>query len=780
MNLKLILRTTLLFTLMAGRAQEGTQTIRGTLTDQDAQTPLIGATVQIIGSDPIKGAVTDLSGNFRIENVTLGRVSLHITYIGYEDKVIPNVLVTSAKEVILNIPMQESVESLEEVVVTAQKNRSEVLNEMATVSARTFSVEETQRYAGAISDPARMVASFAGVTGNAEGNNDIVVRGNSPKGILWRLEGVEIPNPNHFANEGATGGPINALNSNMLDNSDFFSGAFAPEYGNAISGVFDMRFKKGNNERREYSAGISAFGIDFSAEGPFKQGYSGSYLANYRYSSLQLISGLGLLDFGGVPKYQDASFNVELPLGKKNYLTVFGLGGISSISADEEDDDGKPLYRGIFNTDLAVTGVSHMLYINNSSFLKNSVTVAATRLESIDELPEDGGGFYLAHNSTITKGTYRFASTYNLKINARHKVETGVIFSRLTYDAQADRFNFDRDQLEVALQDDGGSYSAQAFTSWKYRFNEDWTMTSGLHYLHFRLNDSHSLEPRLGIRWNAAPKHGFTAGFGLHSRLESVSIYLAKHTQDNGVTTSPNRSLKPTKAAHFVLGYDFQLSPHTYLKTEAYYQYLYDVPVGREAESTYSMINEDGDYVVTPLVNDGTGRNYGLEMTLERYFHKGFYFMSTLSLYESFYTPQDGVERKSKYNGNYVANFLAGREFSLGKPEKNRVMFINTKVGLIGGARYTRIDLEASRELGDEVRDDSRPFGVKGDDIFFLNFAIGTRRNKGNTTREFKIDITNLTNHQGTVNEYYMHATEEIERSPQLPFLPNIVYTFKF
>lgn len=781
MNSKLILRTILLLAMFSGKAQEVvTQTIRGSLLDQDSKAPLIGATVRILDSDPIKGAVTDLNGNFRIEKVPLGRVSLHISFIGYEDKVLPNLLVTSAKEVLLDIPMQESVENLEEVVITAQKNKSEVLNEMATVSARTFSVEETQRYAGALNDPARMVASFAGVTGNAEGNNDIVVRGNSPRGILWRLEGVEIPNPNHFANEGATGGPINALNSNMLDNSDFFSGAFAPEYGNALSGVFDMRFKKGNDEQREYTAGASVFGIDFTAEGPFSKNYGGSYIANYRYSSLQLISGLGFLDFGGIPKYQDASFNVELPLGKNNFLSVFGLGGISSISVDERDENDEPLYRGIFNADLGVSGISHMLFINNRSFLKNSITLSGTRLESIDDLPDDDNLYFNVHNSTIEKATYRFASTYNVKLNAQHKVETGIIYSLLNYNTSANSYNFDEDLMEVVLNDQGDTYTLQGFTSWKFRFDEKWTMTSGIHYLYFGLNGTQSLEPRLGLRWDASSRHSFTAGFGLHSRLESVSIYLAKQQQEDGSLLVPNKVLKPTKAAHYVLGYGHQINPHTHLKVEAYYQYLFDVPIENDPESHFSLINMNENYVNFTMINQGTGRNYGLELTLERYFHKGLYYMSTLSLYESLYTAQDGVERKTAFNGNYVANFLLGKEFNIGKTEKNRVLFVNSKVGLIGGARYTPIDLEASREAGHEVRDADNPYSRKGDDIFFLNLAVGMRRNKKNTTREFKIDITNVTNHQGTVNEYYVYSTEEIVQSPQLPFLPNIVYTFKF
>ncbi|SDL01309.1 Outer membrane receptor proteins, mostly Fe transport [Catalinimonas alkaloidigena] len=780
MKRKPFLLLLLLLLVHVGYAQHATQTIRGTLKDQDSQTPLVGATVRILQSDPVQGAVTDLDGNFRIENVPVGRVSLWITYTGYEERVVSNLLVTAAKEVILNVPMQESVASLDEVVVTSETNQGDVLNDMALVSARSFSVEETQRYAGSINDPARMVASFAGVTGNAEGNNDIVVRGNSPKGILWRLEGVETPNPNHFASEGATGGPINALNSNMLDNSDFFSGAFPAEYGNALSGVFDMRFKKGNNEQREFTLGASMIGLDVTAEGPFSKQYGGSYIANYRYSALQLFSEIGILDYGGVPKYQDASFNVELPVGKKNVVTVYGLGGLSSIHLVEENDEEKPLNRYEQSADLGVLGLTHTWFLNEKSFLSNALTASGTRMGSVDDLPAEAGGFYNVSKASINKSTYRLSSTYDYKWSAKHKFQVGAIYSQRYYNALATEYNFETDQTDEVLSDKGSTYTWQAFGNWKFRMNEQWTLTSGLHYLYFGLNGSGSVEPRVGLRWDATPKHSFTAGFGLHSRLESISIYLAKAPQADGALTTPNRSLQPTKAAHLVLGYNYQLNPLTHFKVEAYYQHLYQVPIDPTSGSTFSLLNETEDFVTRRLVNEGTGRNYGLEFTLERSFQKGFYYMTTLSLYRSLYTPQDGVERNTAFAGNYVANLLGGKEFTLGKPAKNRVLFINTKIGLIGGARYTPINLSASQALGTEVRDELRPYGNKGDDVFFLNLAVGIRRNRKNTTHEWKLDVTNLTNNQALVNEYYQPVTGQIEGSPQLSILPNIIYTFKF
>ena len=770
----------LLTSIQIAFSQNMTQTLRGTIVDQDSQIPLIGATIQIIGSDPLVGAITDVNGNFRIENVSVGRVSLFVTFLGYEEKVIPNILVNSAKEVILNLELQESIENLTEVVVTAKKDKAEVLNEMAMISARSFSVEETQRYAGAISDPARMVSAFAGVTGNQEGNNDIVVRGNSSKGILWKLEGVEIPNPNHFANEGATGGPVNSLNSNMLSNSDFFSGAFAPEYGNALSGVFDMKFRKGNNERREYTTSASVFGIDFTAEGPFSNNHNGSYIANYRYSSLQLLSDVGILDFGGVPKYQDASFKLDLPINKKNFVTVFGLGGLSSIDVEDENDEGVRLYRGEMNAGLGILGLNHTFFINDKSFLRSFVSTSGTLLKETSELPEGEDDYFNYYNSQIYKTASRFGSTFNYKFNAKHKVEVGVILSHQTFDADMNALDFETDIMENLLDDTGSANTLQTFTTWKYRISEDWTMISGFHHLYYDLNQSQSFEPRLGFRYQINNKQSVNVGAGIHSKLEPISIYLSKNTDNQGNISVPNRDLKPSKAAHFVVGYDRSIGPNTHFKVETYYQHLYDVPIENVVGSTYSLLNETDFFEYLPLTNKGTGRNYGAEFTLERFFNKGFYYMSTLSLYESLYTPNDGQERKTAFDGNYVFNIVAGKEFNIGKPEKNRVMFVNTKTSLIGGSRYTPIDLAESQRLGTEVRDETDPFSKKGDDVFFVNFSIGVRKNKKTRTSEFKIDINNITNNQATVNEYFVEATGEIEKSPQLPFLPNIVYSLKF
>lgn len=322
----------LLFFFSNSFAQSFTQTIRGVITDEDSKMPIAGATVAIAESNPAKAVLTDKEGHFRLDNVPVGRHTLQISYMGYEKIILPNIVVVSGKEAVLSINMQQAVVQLKHVVITVDKNKALALNDMAIVSGRSISPEQTNRYAGGFNDPSRILSNFAGVTSTGDGSNDIIVRGNSPKYIQWRLEGIQITNPNHFSDQSSVGGSISALNNNLLATSDFYTGAFSAEYGDVLSGVYDVKLRQGNNEKFESTFGFGVVGTELTVEGPFKKGYKGSYLINYRYSTISLISKLGLFDeLNGSLNFQDAAFKVVLPTKKAGLFSFFGLGGISNF-----------------------------------------------------------------------------------------------------------------------------------------------------------------------------------------------------------------------------------------------------------------------------------------------------------------------------------------------------------------------------------------------------------------------------------------------------------------
>lgn len=782
MKLKRILTTafSLLLLFNTVQSQQVTQTIRGKIIDQDSRTTLPGANVVVIGTDPVLGAATDMDGTFRIDNVPVGRRDLKITYLGYEERLLPNIVVGSAKEIVLEIELAESVVQMNEVKITAKQNKAEVLNEMAVVSAKTFSVEETSRYAGALGDPARMVSAYAGVTGDATGNNDIVVRGNSSKGIQWKLEGVEIPNPNHFSDEGMTGGPINALNSAMLANSDFFTGAFAPEYGNAYSGVFDMKLRTGNNQKREYSFGLGVLGIDFTAEGPFKKGGQSSYLANYRYSSLALLDNIGVVDFNGVPKYQDCSFKFLFPTKKAGTFSLFGLGGLSNINQEFLDSTERVHDISEFQSKMGVVGLNHTYQFNEKTYLKSGISMAGngSAVDYKERNAEDE--MNTEYVSDISKSSARVMTTLHHKFNARHKLQTGVIYTQHFFNYQSHYYDEDFDRLQPLLNNKGDAGMLQAFASWKYRITEKLTMVSGLHYMQLLLNNKNSVEPRLAFNWEFRPGQSIMAGFGMHSRMEPLTYYYALQTQDDGSVVQHNKNLGLSKARHYTIGYSNMLTKNLHLKLEAYYQELYNVPVENIDTSNFSVLNMTEGWTSQNLVNKGKGRNYGLELTIEKFFAQRYFFLVTGSLYKSLYTAADGVECRSRFDGNYAANVLFGKEFRLGKAEKNRTLGISGKIQLIGGNYYTPIDLQASIAKGGEVEQEDKPFSVKGDDVFQANLALTYRRDRKKTTHEVKIDIQNITNNQAVTFEVYDAGNQKIQKIYQLSLLPVLSYKFTF
>jgi len=639
-----------------------TQNIRGTIYDGDSRMTLVGVNVIILNSNPLTGTTSDLDGKFLLKGLPVGRYDLQFTYLGYEEKVIPNILLGSGKEVVLEVNLEESTEKLEEISVSATKNKAEALNHMATVSARSFTVDETKRYAGSFNDPARMASAYAGVSADPNGNNEITIRGNSPMGLLWRLEGIEIPNPNHFAEEGATGGPISILNGNMLDNSDFYTGAFPAEFGNAYSGVFDLRMRKGNNQKREYSVMAGVLGVDFSAEGPFAKGKGASYLVNYRYSSLALLNNIGFKVVGdAVPKYQDASFKLHFPNTFAGEFSFWGIGGISNI------DESDTTYRNDFGTDMGAVGVTNRIRLGNKTYI--NTTAATTLSRNIWEYqePNNNGDFWKLASEDFVYTTGKVNVTLQSKISARLTNRSGINYSRLNFDLHSD-WRDTADHIRTDVDKIGGANYYQIFTNWKMKLSKELTANAGLHATYLQLNNDYSIEPRLGLRWNVASKHTINAGAGVHSKVLPITNYFAQR-EENGTTIQPNKNLAFPKALHLVAGYETMLAPNFMAKIETYYQYLFDVAVSADSTDVFSALNYASGYTDMKLINEGTGTNYGIDLTLEKFFSNNYFFTVTGSLYESKYEAYNGKTYNTTFNGNFVLNALGGKEFKLSSKE---------------------------------------------------------------------------------------------------------------
>ena len=757
------------------QAQMLKQTIRGAVMDKDSRMPLVGVTLVIEGYDPPLGVVTDLNGEFKFEQLNVGRYNIIVNYLGYEPKTIPNVILDAGKEVVLQIELTESVLELDEVVIKGKVHKADVLNKMSSVSARSFTIEETKRYAGSISDPARAAMSYAGVTGDPDGDNSIVIRGNSPRGLLWRVEGIEIPNPNHFAEEGATGGPISILNSTTLDNSDFFTGAFPAEYGNAYSGVFDINLRKGNNQKREYSFQAGFLGTDCSLEGPFSKDYSGSYLVNYRYSTLAILNLMGIKIAGdAVPKFQDLTYKIYLPANKFGTFTIFGIGGISNIHEKGNYSTNN------FETGMGVTGLSHLFHLNENTYIKSTIVYTGSLNKWKYTEDDNSTDFYYEGNEDFIYNTIRGTVSLSKKINAANTIKAGIIYSDLSFDLLNKEYSIDDEELVTNVDQSGRTGLWQGYMNWKFRPAEKLTINSGMHFMYFLLNDRYSVEPRIGLRWELNSKNIFSAGFGIHSKIETLTNYYGRHELDDGTYEMPNKNLDMARANHYVIGYENRLSKNLYLKLEAYYQDLYRVPVEDSDTSYVSALNYSWGYTSTPFVNEGTGKNYGIELTIERFFANRYYFLYTGSLYNSLYVAGDGIERSTAFNGNYVTNLLAGKEFPVGRKESGNTLNISVRGIWAGGRRYTPIDRIESETHKYTVRDWSKPLAAQYDDFIRFDLKVTYKRNRRATTRYWEIDIQNVTNRLNVAGDYWDREINDVNTWTQLGLVPVFNYRIEF
>ncbi len=784
----------LFFCLNAALAQQATQTLRGTLRDEVSQTPLPGATIRVLREGQSQlGAMTDANGDFKITDVPLGRQTLRITSVGYEDLTLPDVTVTAGKEVILTLTLTEAVTKLNEVVVLADRkdDASKTNNELSLVSARSFNIEDTKRFAGALGDPSRMAANFAGVVSANDSRNDIVVRGNSPSGMLWQLEGLNVPNPNHFGSLNSTGGPVSMLNNNVLGKSDFVTSAFPAQYGNALSAVFDLRMREGNTRKHEFLGQIGFNGFEVGAEGPLSKTSKASYLVNYRYSTLSVFKALGI-NFGtggATPNYQDLNYKIVIPTGEKGKLAFFGILGQSDVNFLGNDVDTTET--NLYGTENENTRVKYRTTISGLSYEYNfspRTTAKFVLGYSSTDQQFNGDSISVLTRQEFPSGEARFTTRkYSAVMNLRHKFNAkNSLYAGFNVDLlNFDLFNRDIygggrfDSVRVNTKGEN-TVLTQAYAQWRHRFNANLLFTAGLHFQHHSLSNAAAIEPRLGLQYTLSPRQSLGLGYGLHSQAQDVYLYAVQTPGKNGPTLT-NRDLGFTRSHHLVLTYQNLLTRNLSLKIEPYYQAIFDAPVERHA-SSFSTLNVGNSFGPTDkdsLVNKGTGRNVGIELTLERSFNRGYYFLVTTSLFDSKYKGSDGVERNTAFNTGYVLNGLLGKEIKVGRKQTN-VFGVNLRASTVGGKYVSPIDPEKSRARGVAIYDENRTNSVQQDPYFRADLRLSYRKEYRRSTLEVAVDLQNVTGNQNVFQQTYNRRLNRLTTEYQQGFfpVPQVRYTF--
>ncbi|MFH2096134.1 MAG: carboxypeptidase regulatory-like domain-containing protein, partial [Bacteroidota bacterium] len=760
------------------------QTIRGTVTDKQTLAPMPGVSVILTGTEPVTGTITGENGTFRIENVRLGRHNIRFSFMGYETTEISNIQLSSAKEYVVNVEMEEKITITGEVLVKAQRNKDQPINKMALISARSFTVEETQRYAGSFGDPARMASSYAGVMSTGTERNDIIIRGNSPSGLLWRLDDMEIPNPNHFGAMGTTGGPISILNNNLLANSDFFTGAFPAEYGNALAGAFDLKMRNGNNEQHEYWGQFGWNGFELGTEGPFTKNHKSSYIASYRYSMLAAMEELGL-GIGYDPLYTDLVFKLHFPGTKTGTFTITGIGGKSKMELwDSKSDSENWTYSNsgediTFGTQMGAIGISHLVFLNTDTRIKTGISLTGNlSLTREDTFTIAEPSRFLRYGDESSEIKLAANTRFIRKINKRNNSETGIIASRYFISFHDSAWYYGK--FQTITNTDGTLTLLRAYTQWQHKFTDAIILYTGFHFQHLAENGSTSYEPRAGLQWNISGTHSLNMGFGMHSQMQPMLIYFYETSSAVSSSHTTNEGLDFTRSNHYIIGYNYLANENLRIKTEAYYQDIYDAPIRDGRFPQYSLLNSGADFSVLQvdsLTNKGTGVNYGIEFTLEKFLSHNYYFLATVSLFESKYTAADHIERNTAFNGNFVINLLGGYELEIGK---NNYLTFNSRNVWAGGKRYVPIDIEKSISAGKKVLDWNRAYENKYPDYLRFDIRLGFRINRKKHTQEVAVDLQNITNNKNVFLETFDPVTNEVHSKLQFGFMPMVTWKVQF
>lgn len=780
-NLKIVLLSVLMLFAVKAFPQNLLQTVRGQVVESVTKIPVEGAVVQLQIEKEKLGAQTGYDGYFVIENVPLGRFNALVSMMGYNPVAIANVIVAAGKETFLNVNLESTYLSTDVISVTDELEKDKPLNTSAIISARSFSIDETKRFAGTFDDPMRAVQNFAGVMSSPNINsNGIVIRGNSPKGLLWRLDEVSIPNPNHFSYAGQKSGGLTIFSSQVLANSDFFTSAFPPEYSNALSGVFDMNFRNGNSFKREHTVQVGIQGIDLASEGPLFKNGNASYLVNYRYSIFGFLQLIDKDMKNKIPSYQDLSFKINLPFENAGTFTLFGIGGIDKSKFDPESDYTKwtnldDRTKTTLNNTMGAFGLSYAVPLGRNTLLK---TVFSGSGQTVDYEKGFMNSSYVvepvdnvSHKTSLLSGSFYLSHKFSLS----HFNKTGFSYSQMFFNSNISSQNQFTGSYETFVEDNGNTGLLQAYTQSAFNINEKFILSGGFSFSHFALNSSNTFEPRLSAKYYLSSGSTISAGYGNHSQYEDISVYLSQNKNNGNLITKPNLNLKPGRAHHFVIGYDVMFSKNLHLKVEGYYQDLYNIPVMRN--SYYSMLNNPGGYFNDSLVNNGSGINAGVDITFEKFLSNNFYYLFTASLFSAKYKGGDGVERNGRYNSNFAFNLLAGKEFYT---KSQNVWGLNLKASYNGGEYYIPVDLQQSINQNREVLDYNKIYTQNLKPFLYLDFTVNYRINYSKTSLVFTAQAKNILNNKTVIGYSYNNYTKTVDEMSELGFVPMFSIKYEF
>ncbi len=779
-----VLFCSILYCLFSSRLYA--QTIRGTIRNMDNGKPIAGASVVLRNNIAPFAGVTDTAGQFIFLNLRPGYYSCEITSQGFEGRIIPEINLTAGKEQVLSIALRRSSNQLPELLITANQPGRRTTQQLAEIP---LSRDQTLRFPATFFDPARLAMAYPGVAGNDDQANGLSIRGNNPASVRWRLEGVDVVNPNHLPNAGtfsdrpaAASGGVLMFSAQMLDNSSLLTGNYPAGYGDALGGVMDMNLRRGNTTQHEFTAQAGLIGLDMAAEGPLFGKGKNSYLVNYRYSTVGLLSQMGIPLGDEQIRFQDLSFKLHFSGKKGSEWTIFGVGGLNDNVFERKTDSSEiKQYKDLFNIDFTsktgILGVANWTPLGKSTWIKTALVLSGQQNERLatSDLQETSDEQQETRTGIMV--------TLQHRLNDQWRASIGVNSQQIYYKAlSVSGFSGETTRYTGLLN----AYLWQPWTNWEWSApNRHLTAQIGLHTNIYTVDDAlktrdASLEPRTSITWRANTRHRITLAYGFHSQLNPIWL-----EADNRVGSSdpyPNRGRGLVRSRQLGLRHHWQWRENWALKTELFWQKMSNIPVST-ADRTFSLFNITELSALDALTTTGIAENKGVEINVEHYLTGGWFMLGNVTLFDSRYQGDDRVWRSSRWDLGHIVNLTMGREWQR-EPQtagKVKAFGINGRATLTGGYRAIPVDLTASRQAG-ETRFDTAdgwseqlPAYVRLDLRVYWKRSLGNRRNS-----TFAMDFQNATMQKNVAYRFYDPFTDKVETKEQLGLIPNISWRLEF
>lgn len=749
-------------------AQEPVAIVRGQVVDANGEQPVEGVTIQLGSNEQNLRSTTDSSGYYQLE-VPVGLYLLQAQRDGYQEVNVPDVWARSGKQEVQRIAMMTTSRSLPMFTVSNMARE-----QLAPLGVTTFTVEQTMRTPATTFDPGRMIASFPGVAGVDDGTNHLSIRGNSPNNNSWMLDGVEIVTPNHLTNAGTnsdfpvlSGGGVNILSAQMLGTSQLVTGAAPVQYGNALGGWLDMRLRKGNTQENEWTIQAGLTGLDVSTEGRIGKSQRGSFLANYRYSTVGLLNAIGV-DFGDEAiTYQDLSFHVALPIGKRGEVRVFGLGGLSSnvfeVKPDtaewEFDKDSNDI---TYTSSMGAIGTSIRIPISETATFSTTAILSETDQERkqtpyTDEL--------IAGNTTVVGLTER-------KLSTMARVD-GAAGTRFRYSIGGSAM----ERTTITVQDNTiVGWLIRPFLDGRYAITEKFQLQAGIGYSYYSFNGSDAIEPRASLAYAIGKGKRISLTGGLRSQLPQYQIMNVYAVDGSGINTD----IGLTRSRDLVLGYDHPVNDRLRFHVELYDQELTNVPIA--SVMLHASLIEQGGTILNGwdvpntnnLENTGKARNRGVEFSVDHTFANDLFYRANASVFSSTYD-YGNEDKDTRWNNSSLGNLVAGKEFRKTKEDRVRTWGISIRYSLAGGQRERGLTLTGTATIQQDLF-----YAEQLATYQRIDLRIYLKKDRKKRTGLWSLDLQNVAGFQNEAYHYYDQRKGELVTKYQLGLIPNLSYRVEF